>query len=161
MSYLYIFTFISIILSLLKSPQKTKKALKISLKKFLNILPAFLIMLILVSIILYFIPEKVISHYLGTTHKYYAMAIASFFGSITFMPGFIAYPLCGLLLKKGVPYMVLSAFSTTLMMVGIVTYPVEKSYFGKKVTILRNLISFIIAIIVAIVTGIAFGEISL
>ena len=30
------------------------------------------------------------------------------------MPGFIAYPLCGLL-QKGVPYLVLGIFSTTLM----------------------------------------------
>ncbi len=38
--------------------------------------------------------------------------------------------------------MVLAAFTTTLMMVGVMTYPVEKEYFGAKVTIIRNLISF-------------------
>jgi len=58
--------------------------------------------------------------------------MASFFGSITLMPGFIAFPLCGILLKKGVTYMVLSAFSTTLMMVGFVTFPLEKNILGLK-----------------------------
>ena len=55
--------------------------------------------------------------------------------------------------------MVLSAFTTTLMMVGVFTYPIEKEYFGMKVTVTRNIISFFIAIIVALVTGIFFGEI--
>jgi len=84
---------------------------------------------------------------------------ASLFGSITLMPGFIAFPLCGILLKKGVLYMVLSAFTTTLMMVGVLTYPIEKEYFGIKVTIMRNIISFFIALVVAVMTGILFGEI--
>jgi hypothetical protein len=75
------------------------------------------------------------------------------------MPGFIAFPLCGILLETGVPYMVLSAFTTTLMMVGVLTFPVERAYLGTKVTIIRNVISFVIALTVAIITGIAFGEI--
>ncbi|MCK4795797.1 MAG: hypothetical protein KAT05_00370, partial [Spirochaetes bacterium] len=58
-----------------------------------------------------------------------------------------------------VAYMVVSAFTTTLMMVGILTYPIEKEYFGTKVTIIRNLISLIIAFIVAIITGIIYGEV--
>ncbi|MGD8229878.1 MAG: hypothetical protein PVI20_19025, partial [Desulfobacteraceae bacterium] len=59
----------------------------------------------------------------------------------------------------GVLYMVLSAFTTTLMMVGILTFPIEKAYFGPKVTILRNVLSFLVALIVAVMTGIFFGEI--
>jgi hypothetical protein len=55
--------------------------------------------------------------------------------------------------------MVLSAFTTTLMMVGVLTYPVEKAYLGPKVTILRNVISFLIAFVVALLTGIFFGEV--
>ena len=54
--------------------------------------------------------------------------------------------------------LVLAAFTTTLMMVGILTYPVEKEYFGAKVTIIRNVVSFFIALIVALVIGIFFGE---
>lgn len=55
--------------------------------------------------------------------------------------------------------MVLSAFSTTLMMVGVLTYPIEKAYFGTKVTLMRNLLSLFIAVVVALMTGIFFGEI--
>ncbi len=75
------------------------------------------------------------------------------------MPGFIAFPLSGILLSKGVPYMVISAFTTTLMIMGVLSYPVEKAYFGTKVTIMRNAISFCIALVVALVTGLFFGEV--
>jgi uncharacterized membrane protein YraQ (UPF0718 family) len=64
-------------------------------------------------------------------------------------------------IKKGVLYMVLSAFSTTLMMVGVLTYPIEKEYFGPRLTILRNIVSFFIALVVALMTGIFFREIFL
>ena len=157
--YLYILTAFAILLSFLANPKKTIMAIKIAVKKFVNILSAFLIMLILVSVVLFLIPDKVISNYLGNSNKLIGVIFASFFGSITLMPGFIAFPLCGILLKKGVPYMVLSAFTTTLMMVGVLTYPIEKEYFGMRVTVIRNTISFFIAIIVALMTGIFFGEV--
>ena len=53
---------------------------------------------------------------------------------------------------------VLAAFTTTLMMVGILTAPIEKEYFGVKVTVIRNVISFLIALIITVVVGIFFGE---
>ena len=159
MRYLYIVTVIAMVFSLVADWRRTLKAIKIAIKRFINILPAFLIMLILVSIVLFLVPDKVISRYIGSDNKLISTVLASLFGSITLMPGFIAFPLCGILLKKGVSYMVLSAFTTTLMMVGVLTYPVEKEYFGIKVTIIRNTISFLIAMIIAITTGFFFGEV--
>jgi hypothetical protein len=43
--------------------------------------------------------------------------------------------------------------------VGVLTYPIEKEYFGAKVTIIRNTISLLIALAVAVMIGIFFGEI--
>lgn len=43
---------------------------------------------------------------------------------------------------RGAGYMQIAAFISTLMMVGIVTMPVEISYFGKKATIVRNVTAF-------------------
>lgn len=159
MSYLYIATGLALLISFTANCPKTFKAAKIALSKFVNIIPAILSMLILVSIVLFFVSDKVILEYLGKGNKFFGVIIASVFGSLTIMPGFIAFPLCGILLKKGVAYMVLSAFSTTLMMVGVLTYPIEKEYFGAKVTIIRNAISFCIALIIAFITGVFFGEV--
>jgi uncharacterized membrane protein YraQ (UPF0718 family) len=158
MYYLYLATTLILLLSFYADRQKTFLALKISYKKFINILPSFLIMLISISFVLFFIPDRIILHYLGNNNKFVSSILALLFGSLTLMPGFIAFPLCGILLKKGVSYMVLSAFSTSLMMVGLLTYPVEKEYFGVKVTIIRNLISVLIAIIIALAVGFFYGE---
>ncbi len=159
MYYLYIITGFALIASLIANRQRTLQALRISGKRFVNILPAFLIMLILVSIVLFLTPNEVIANYLSGNDKFIGLLLGSFLGSITLMPGFIAFPLAGILLKNGAAYMVLSAFTTTLMMVGILTYPIEKEYFGAKVTIIRNLISLFIALVIALITGILFGEI--
>ena len=156
---LYIVTGLAVLISLITDRGKTLNAVKIAAKRFATILPAFLTMLVLISIILFLVPDKVISDYLGSDNKFFGVLFASFVGSITLMPGFIVFPLCGILLKKGVLYMVLSAFTTTLMMVGVLTYPIEKEYFGVRVTIIRNVISFFIALVIAVVIGIFFGEI--
>ena len=159
MYYLYIATGLALIISLLASREKTLRGLRIAVRRFVNILPAFLIMLILVSVVLFLVPDDFIIEYLGTGNKITSVLFASLIGSAILMPGFIVFPLCGILLEKGVLYMVISAFTTTLMMVGVLTYPVEKAYLGTKVTIIRNVISFFIALIIAVVTGLFFGEI--
>lgn len=157
--YLYIVAGLTLLVSLIASREKTLRALKISVKRFTKIFSAFLTMIILVSIVLFLLPDVVISEYLGGSNKFIGVIFASFLGSITLMPGFIAFPLSGILLKEGVAYMVLAAFTTTLMMVGILTAPIEKAYFGIKVTVIRNVMSLFIALIVTVVIGIFFGEI--
>ena len=156
---LYVVTGLAVVISFIANREKTLNAVKIAARRLVTILPAFLTMLVLVSIVLFLIPDKVISDYLGNANNFFGVLFASVIGSVTLMPGFIAFPLCGILLKEGVLYMVLSAFTTTLMMVGILTYPIEKEYFGAKVTIIRNVISFLMALVIAVMTGIFFGEI--
>ena len=155
---LWLITGIALVVSFAASRAKTIQALRIALKRLVNILPPFLVMMLFVSAVLYFITDEMIAHYLGNENKYFAVLFASIIGTITFLPGFIAFPLAGLLLSRGVMYMVLAAFTTTCMMVGIVTYPIEKAYLGTRATIMRNSMSFIIAIIIAVVVGISYGE---
>jgi len=161
MDYLLLLTIGVIILSFIIDRNKTIKGIKVGFKKLRKILPQFLLMLIMISIILYLLPGEVISKYLGGNHLIYNTLVAALIGSITIMPGFIAFPLCGILLIQGVSYMVLAAFSTTLMMVGFVTFPIEKQYYGFRLSLKRNIFSFLIGIIVAISVGIVFGEITL
>lgn len=157
--YLYIVAGLALLVSLFFSREKTVRALKIAARRFIRILPAFLVMLVMVSVALYLVPDEVISRYLGSDNKFTAMALASLLGSVTIMPGFIAFPLAGILLQKGVAYMVIAAFTTTLMMVGVLTAPIEKAYFGLKVTVIRNVIGFLIAIATAVMIGLFFREI--
>jgi len=157
--YLYLVAGLALLASFLVSREKTLQALKIAARRFVKILPAFLTMIILVSIVLFLIPDEVISKYLGGSDKFIGVIFASLFGSVTLMPGFIAFPLSGILLREGVAYMVLAAFTTTLMMVGVLTAPIEKAYFGMKVTVIRNVMGLFIALFVTLAIGVAFGEI--
>lgn len=159
MIYLAIITFILVIISFFVDRKKTINGFKLAIKKFIFILIPILLVLIFVSIVLFFISEDLISKILSNGNKYIGVLIASILGSITLIPGFVAFPLCGILKQNGVSYMVISAFTTTLMMVGILTLPVEKEYFGIKVAILRNIISFFIVIVISLITGIFFGEV--
>jgi len=155
---LYIATAVAVAGSLLTDPGRTVAALRIAARRMLAILPAFLTMLVSVSVILAIVPDSLIVQYLGGGGRFFGVAFGSILGSVTLMPGFIAFPLCGILRAKGVTFMVISAFSTTLMMVGVLTYPVEQAYFGTRLTVLRNMLSFVIALVVAVATGFAFGE---
>ncbi|MFW5961845.1 MAG: hypothetical protein ACOCRV_02445 [bacterium] len=155
---IYYFTAVLTAILFFIDRKKTVKGLKIGLKKIRKNSPIFLNMIILVAFSLYFISDDLILRFLGDGSGAVGVALAGGLGSLAFMPGFVAFPLAGILLEKGVSYTVIAAFTTTLMMVGIVTYPVEKDFFGLKITVIRNTISLIMAIIVSIVIGLFYGE---
>ncbi|SFL33483.1 hypothetical protein [Halanaerobium salsuginis] len=155
---LYYIAGAAILISFLADRQKTINGLLIGWKKFSKILGTYLKLLIILSIIL-LISDQFIINYLGNQAPFIGLIMGLIIGSITMMPGFIAYPLAGILVARGVNYMVVAAFITTLMLVGVATFPVEKEYFGVKATIWRNIAGFIISALIALVTGILYGEV--
>ena len=158
MIVIYIITVLALVISACTSPEKTRQALQLAWRKFLKVAPAFVQIVCAVSLILYFVPNEFIATCLGAENRWYAVSVAVGLGSIMILPGFIAFPLASMLLQKGAAYMVLSAFTTCIMMVGLVTIPLERAYFGLKVTLVRNAIGLAIALAVALVTGLVFGE---
>ena len=151
MNIIYIVTAVAVLFSLFVSREKTKKALLISAKKFWKIMGAFASVIIGVSIVLYLVPSEVLSSVLDGEHNIFNTFFASILGSVTVMPGPIVYPLCKILVDQGVTYNVVAVFSTTLMMVGLVTFPMEKAYFGTKFAVVRNLVGYFISIIISVV----------
>jgi len=158
MYFLYILTIVAVLVSFAANRQKTKKAFIIGAKKLWMITPPFVSILVSVSVVLYLVPNDMIVEYLGGSNSYFGVAVAVIIGSITVMPGPIVYPLCGILIGKGVSYSVIAAFSSSLMMVGVLTFPVEQAYFGKKCALLRNSISLVMALIIALVFSLISGK---
>lgn len=146
-------TAVSLTLSLVFDKDKTIIGLKKGWKMLFNILHPFLNILILISIVLFFIPDTLIVNYLGANSDWLGFWIAAIVGSITLIPGPISYPLAATLLKQGATYAVVAVFMTSMMMVGTVTLPLEIKYFGKKSAILRNLFTFIASIIIGLFVG--------
>ncbi|MDK2804547.1 MAG: hypothetical protein PWR23_1551 [Peptostreptococcaceae bacterium] len=150
---LYSLAIILLAASYLKDKSKTKKALKKAWKSFENILPELLVIMLLIGVLLAVVDHELISSLLGESSGWFGVILASIIGAITLIPGFVAFPTAALLLKGGAGYMQIAAFVSTLMMVGIVTLPVEVKYFGKKISYARNVLAFMFSFIVAIVVG--------
>lgn len=150
----YLLASTALIVSFVKDKNNTKMALKKAWKSFENILPQFLSILILIGIILAILTPEQISDIIGQESGWMGVILASMVGAITLIPGFIAFPLAAALLKSGAGYMQIAAFISTLMMVGIVTIPLEMKFFGKKAALIRNAEAFIFSLIVAFVMGV-------
>lgn len=136
-------------ISLVKDRSKTKKALLKGLKALENIMPQFITVLILIAIMLTVLNAEIISHFLGAETGWIGVVIAASLGSITLLPGFVAFPLAGELLRNGAGVMQIATFVSSLMMVGIITLPMEISYFGKRTAILRNVFALIFSVVAA------------
>lgn len=150
---LYIVTLALLLLSYFKDKKKTKMAVKKAWKAFENILPEFLVVILLVGILIAVINPELISKMIGSNSGWFGVLLASIIGSITLIPGFVAFPTAAMLLEGGAGYMQIGAFISTLMMVGVVTLPVEIKYFGKKITYMRNVLAFMFSFIVAAIIG--------
>ena len=151
---LYIITIFLLILSYFKDKKKTMKALKKALKAFENILPQFLGVIVLVGILLAVFNPEIISGIIGNRSGWLGVLISGIIGAITLIPGFVAFPTAAILLENGAGYMQIAAFISTLMMVGVITLPIEMKYFGKRFAIVRNSIAFVFSFVVAYIIGI-------
>ncbi len=156
---LYITVLLLLTISFYKDRRKTKQAIKKAIKAFENILPEFLVVITLVGFLLAFIEPEIIANVIGTDSGWLGVIIAAIVGSVTLIPGFVAFPTAALLLQGGAGYMQLGAFISTLMMVGIVTLPLEIKYFGIKLAICRNLLAFLFSLLIAYIIGLVVPNI--
>ncbi|NLJ24277.1 MAG: permease [Firmicutes bacterium] len=151
---IYGIVIISLGLSVVKDPSKSKKALLIGSRAFMKMLPALLAVTGLMGIISGALSPETISRYLGPESGYLAVVLAAIVGAITLIPHVVALPLAGSLYQAGAAPTAIAAFITTLNMVGIVTAPLEMEQLGKKYTVVRNVLSFVFALIIAFGIGV-------
>lgn len=154
---LYAICIVAVIMSLLKDKRQTKQALLKAWKAFENILPQFLGVIILIGLALAVLKPETISAMLGRESGWFGVILAALLGAVTLIPGFVAFPLAAMLMRGGAGAMQMGAFVSTLMMVGVVTAPVEIRYFGRRMTLLRNSMAFIFSFFVAWVIGVIAG----
>jgi len=139
--------------SLLKSRKKTLMGLKIAWKAAGKMLPAVLLVIVVIGLFLGFVSPSFISGILGSSNGLLGVAIAAVLGSVLFIPAILAFPMGASLMLSGASIMSVAAFITTLTMVGFIFIPVEIKELGKRFTLIRNGLSFVVAIIIAILMG--------
>jgi len=150
---LYGIAVILFVISLLKDRNKTWVALKKGLKALEGIMPQFLTVLVLVAVVLAVFNTETVSKLIGKGSGFLGVLAASAVGAVTLIPGFVAFPAAAQLLKNGAGVMQMAAFVSSLMMVGIVTLPMEMKYFGKRASLTRNGLAFAFSFLVAVFVG--------
>lgn len=151
---IWIGTLIFLVISFIKNKTKTKQALKMAFGMGKGMVASILSIIFAIGLILTILPPTEIAGFVGKQSVLLATVAAALFGTITLIPAFIAFPLVGTLVNAGVSVVPAVAFLTTLTMVGIVTFPLEKREFGAKFTAVRNGLSFLFAIVIALVMGV-------
>jgi uncharacterized membrane protein YraQ (UPF0718 family) len=75
-------------------------------------------------------------------------------GSVTILPAYVAFPMVKNLSGLGLPTAVAAGFSTSLMMVNLLTLPLEVHYLGARFALFRNAMALLAAFATALVFGV-------
>ena len=146
-----IFAAVSALLwSFYKDKDKTKRSLKIAKGQFLNIAVDIVSILALIGLFFAVVPNGLIKSFMGGGSYLTSTFFGALFGTVTIIPAFVAFPLSASLVDSGAYLVAVAAFITTLTMVGFATAPIEIKHFGKKFTLIRNVASFLVAILIAV-----------
>jgi len=153
---LWVFAAAAALVSFAADPGKTRRACRIGLRMFVGICPFLLAVLALVSLVMAALTPETLRAVLG------GRGVGPFFaalgiGSVALIPGFVAFPLASVLRHYGASNATLAAFITSLLMVGVLTLPVEARYFGWRTSILRNVLALGGSIVVAGVMALVLG----
>ncbi|MBN1102911.1 MAG: permease [Deltaproteobacteria bacterium] len=148
---LYGLVIVLLMLSFRKDRWKTAAALKKAWRSFEGILPQFLCIILIIGVTLAVLSPEDISRLIGRESGWIGVIPAAIVGSITLIPPFVAFPLTAALLKSGAGIMQIAVFVSTLTMVGIVTFPMERNFFGRKAAILRNTLALCFSLLVGVV----------
>jgi len=141
-------------LGFVKDRAKTRQALKVSVKFFARILPTMLAIVLIIGLMSGFVPPKTISRVVGQEAGFIGILTVALLGAVLQIPSLIAFPLAASLLRMGASLTSVAVFITTLTMIGFVTLPLEIKILGKRFALLRNVLSFAIAILIGLLMGV-------
>lgn len=151
---LWILTIIFLLISYKKDSGKTKQALKVAFSMGRGMALSIFSIIFAIGLIITVLPPAEIANFVSRQSVGIATVGSALLGTVTLVPAFIAFPLIGTLVDAGVGVVPAVAFLTTLTMVGLVTFPLERKEFGTKFTVVRNSLSFVFAIIIALAMGV-------
>lgn len=116
-------------------------------------LPVLLGVLFLISLITSSLPKKYFQ-LVFTGNGIVDPILGAVIGSVSAGNPLTSYIIGGELLKQGISLLAVTAFIVGWVTVGVVQLPAESLMLGKKFAIVRNGVSFIMAVIIAILTSI-------
>jgi len=130
---------------------KAKKALKNTLNNLRQSLPMLIGVLLLIGLINRLIPKEIYPK-IFTANPIIDPLIGALIGSFAAGTPITSYVVGGELLKQGVSLLAISAFIISWVTVGMVQLPAEALMLGRKFALTRNIVGFITAIVISILT---------
>src|SRR6056297_1731409 len=131
------------------SYQNVRKAGLKTRRSFTKVIPILLGVFLLVSLLKVAVPKEFYAKVFSGIPLIDSF-IGAVLGSISAGHPLTSYIIGGELLDHGVSLIAVTAFLLTWVTVGIIQLPAESSILGKKFAIARNIISFVSAIVIAI-----------
>jgi uncharacterized membrane protein YraQ (UPF0718 family) len=154
---LYSAVLILLLISYIKDKNKTYKALQKGLKSFEGIMPQFLGIIFIIGLVLALLQPQTISKLIGSESGFLGTLTAAIVGSVAMMPTFVAFPTANMLLQNGAGYAQVGALVSTLTLIGVITFPMEAKYIGRRAAFIRNLLAFVFSFLVAYVIAKVVG----
>ncbi len=111
------------------------------------------IIIIIIGLLLGFVPPNQISRFVGEQSGVSGVLLVGVVGALMHIPALLSFPLASSILESGASVTAVAAFITTLTMIGMITLPLEIKELGRNIALLRNGLSFIIAIAIAFIMG--------
>jgi len=140
-------------IAFIKDRKKAIQSLKMALKSFIKIIPMVFIIIIIIGLLLGFVPPNQISRFVGEQSGVSGVLLVGVVGALMHIPALLSFPLASSILESGASVTAVAAFITTLTMIGMITLPLEIKELGRNIALLRNGLSFIIAIAIAFIMG--------
>lgn len=128
--------------------QKFKHALHSAWVGLINMLPIVLGMLLLTSLVVSLFPKQLPTGIFGRFEGLDAL-IGAIIGSVATGHPLASYILGGELLAKGVSMVAVTALLVSWVTVGSVQLPPEALFLGRRFALVRNLLNFVFAIVIA------------
>lgn len=128
-----------------------KAGLRKTIRTFVNILPIIAGMLLATSLLVTLFPQAIFAGLFGNGDIVDAVSGAAI-GSIAAGHPLASYLLGGELLGGGVGLIAVTAMLVTWVTVGLAQLPAESLMLGTRFALWRNIVSFVIAVIIAFLT---------
>lgn len=145
---------IGLLIALYLDRERGIRSLKRGLDAFVRILPTVLVIVVIIGLLLGFVPPETIRQFVGDQSGPGGLLLTGAVGSVLHIPSIVAFPLAASFLEIGAPVSIVAVLVTTLTMIGVVTLPLEVRELGWRFAALRNGLSFVGALLIAIVMGV-------
>jgi uncharacterized membrane protein YraQ (UPF0718 family) len=147
------FTAAAVGLSALRSWPRTKKALRIALKQFLNVLPFFVAVFAMIGLFEVLLTPQQIQGRLGTGQGILAPICAAILGGLATGPPAAVFPLGQYLLAQHASIAAVATLLIAWVAVGTVTLPAEIRFFGARFAMSRWVLALTLSILLGLVMG--------